>query len=162
MWKVPYNFPSPLVWEWFFIPALNYIYAKFYLNPLDLRDWVTNIQTFTCIILSKIGTVNFHYIIRLPFSSLTLLSELTLPTQRCYKYRGLGREYNFVRFGVETLGPWGPSAHKLFAEIAKRLVDVTGDRRAGGFLAQRISNQHCNSTRKCRQHPRYNASRAFF
>jgi hypothetical protein len=58
---------------------------------------------------------------------------------KCNKYRGLGREYNFVPFGVETLGPWGPSAHKLFAEIAKRLVDVTGDRRAGGFLAQRIS-----------------------
>ena len=55
------------------------------------------------------------------------------------KYKSLGREYHFVPFGVETLGPWGPSAHKFFGEIAKRLVDVTGDRRAGGFLAQRIS-----------------------
>ena len=55
------------------------------------------------------------------------------------KYRGLGKEYNFVPFGVETLGPWGPSAHTFFSEIAKRLVDTTGDRRAGGYLAQRIS-----------------------
>ena len=55
------------------------------------------------------------------------------------KYKGLGKEYDFAPFGVETLGSWGPSARKLFAEIAKRLVDITRDRRAGDFLAQRIS-----------------------
>ncbi|KAI8431141.1 hypothetical protein MSG28_001186 [Choristoneura fumiferana] len=49
------------------------------------------------------------------------------------KYGGLGTEYDFVPFGVETLGPWGPSA--LNKEISKRLVDVTGERRAGSFLA---------------------------
>jgi hypothetical protein len=64
-------------------------------------------------------------------------TDNTLP--KPIKYRGLGREYNFVPFGVETLGPRGPSAQNLFAGIAKRLVDVTGDRRAGGFLTQRIS-----------------------
>jgi hypothetical protein len=37
------------------------------------------------------------------------------------KHRGLGRGYNYVPFGVETLGPSGPSAQKLFVEIAKRL-----------------------------------------
>jgi hypothetical protein len=42
--------------------------------------------------------------------------------------------------------------------MIRGLVDVTGDRSADGFLAQR---KHCNSARKCRQHPRYNASRAF-
>ncbi|RVE50392.1 hypothetical protein evm_004929 [Chilo suppressalis] len=55
------------------------------------------------------------------------------------KYRGLGSEYDFVPFGVETLGAWGPSAIRLFKEIAKRLVDITGDRRAGSYLGQRIS-----------------------
>ncbi|XP_061713148.1 uncharacterized protein LOC133521996 [Cydia pomonella] len=55
------------------------------------------------------------------------------------KYRGLGTEYNFVPFGVETLGPWGPSAFNLFKEVSKRIREVTGDRRAGSFLAQRIS-----------------------
>ncbi|KPJ20467.1 hypothetical protein RR48_02051 [Papilio machaon] len=54
------------------------------------------------------------------------------------KYRGLGFEYEFVLFGVETLGPWGPSARRLFKETAKRLVDITGDRRAGLDLGQRI------------------------
>lgn len=55
------------------------------------------------------------------------------------KYSGLGAEYNFVPFGVETLGPWGPGALSLFKEISKRLIDATGDRRAGSYLAQRIS-----------------------
>ncbi|CAK1587163.1 unnamed protein product [Parnassius mnemosyne] len=58
---------------------------------------------------------------------------------KAFKYRGLGSEYDFVPFGVETLGPWGPSAIRLFKEIAKRLVDITGDRRAGSYLGQRIS-----------------------
>ncbi|RVE48228.1 hypothetical protein evm_007085 [Chilo suppressalis] len=55
------------------------------------------------------------------------------------KYRVLGSEYDFVPFGVETLGPWGHSALRLFEEIAKRLVDITRDRRAGSYLGQRIS-----------------------
>ncbi|XP_063368267.1 uncharacterized protein LOC134656640 [Cydia amplana] len=58
---------------------------------------------------------------------------------KMHKYRGLGPEYIFMPFGVETLGPWGPSALQLFKELAKRLIDLTGDRRAGSFLAQRIS-----------------------
>lgn len=55
------------------------------------------------------------------------------------KYRGLGPEYNFVPFGVETLGPWGPNASTLVKELSKKIVDISGDRRAGSFLAQRIS-----------------------
>ncbi|RVE52917.1 hypothetical protein evm_002394 [Chilo suppressalis] len=38
------------------------------------------------------------------------------------KYRGLGSEYDFVPFGVETLAPWGPSAIRLFKDIAKSRV----------------------------------------
>ncbi|PZC84994.1 hypothetical protein B5X24_HaOG203315 [Helicoverpa armigera] len=39
---------------------------------------------------------------------------------------------------VETLGPWGPSAHRLFREISKRLVESTRDQRAGLYFGQRI------------------------
>jgi hypothetical protein len=45
----------------------------------------------------------------------------------------------FEPFGVETLGPWGTSALKLFKMISKRLVDASGDQKAGAYLAQRIS-----------------------
>ncbi|KAI8423875.1 hypothetical protein MSG28_012876 [Choristoneura fumiferana] len=40
---------------------------------------------------------------------------------------------------AETLGPWVPGALSLFKDLSKRLSDTTGDRRAGSFLAQRIS-----------------------
>ena len=45
----------------------------------------------------------------------------------------------FEPFGVETLEPWGPSAHLVFREISKRLVDASRDQRAGLFFGQRIS-----------------------
>ena len=35
--------------------------------------------------------------------------------------------------------PWGPSAHLVFRDIAKRLVDSSRDQRPGLFLGQRIS-----------------------
>ncbi|XP_061706528.1 uncharacterized protein LOC133517297 [Cydia pomonella] len=60
-------------------------------------------------------------------------------TKKVFKYRSLGPQYHFVAFGVETLGPWGPSAKILFKEMSKRLIDSTGDQRAGSFLSQRIS-----------------------
>ncbi|KAI8429394.1 hypothetical protein MSG28_000037 [Choristoneura fumiferana] len=60
-------------------------------------------------------------------------------TAKAGKYSGLGAEYDFVPFGVETLGLWGPGALSLFKDLSKRLRDTTGDRRAGSFLAQRIS-----------------------
>lgn len=55
------------------------------------------------------------------------------------KYADVSNTCLFEPFGVETLGPWGPSAHRLFRDLAKRLVEVSGDRRAGAFLGQRIS-----------------------
>ncbi|RVE44183.1 hypothetical protein evm_011177 [Chilo suppressalis] len=55
------------------------------------------------------------------------------------KYDCLSGDLTFAAFGVETQGPWGSGAHHLFKEIAKRLVETTGDRRAGGYFAQRIS-----------------------
>ncbi|XP_063630769.1 cytochrome P450 4C1-like [Cydia splendana] len=55
------------------------------------------------------------------------------------KYAVLSEGYIFAPFGVETLGPWGPSAKSLFKEISQRLIDTSGDRRAGSYLGQRIS-----------------------
>lgn len=55
------------------------------------------------------------------------------------KYAAIDSGYMFEPFGMETLGPWGPGAHTTFKELAKRLVDATGDQKAGAYLAQRIS-----------------------
>ena len=43
------------------------------------------------------------------------------------------------KFGVETLGPSRPSAHCLFKELVKRLVDTSRDSRAGFYIGQRLS-----------------------
>ncbi|XP_061706793.1 uncharacterized protein LOC133517477 [Cydia pomonella] len=55
------------------------------------------------------------------------------------KYATLGSSYIFEAFGVETLGPWGPSARRLYKYLGSRLIDATGDQRAGQYFAQRIS-----------------------
>ncbi|XP_048479848.1 uncharacterized protein LOC125489131 [Plutella xylostella] len=55
------------------------------------------------------------------------------------KYRSLDSTYLFLPFGVETMGPWGPDAKSLVKEISSRLADVSGDKRAGAYLRQRLS-----------------------
>lgn len=55
------------------------------------------------------------------------------------KYSALGSSYMFAAFGVETLGPWGPSARRLFKDLSARLIEASGDQRAGHYFAQRIS-----------------------
>ncbi|XP_047992085.1 membrane-bound alkaline phosphatase-like [Leguminivora glycinivorella] len=54
------------------------------------------------------------------------------------KYAAIDAGYIFEPFGVEALGPWGQGAHGIFKELAKRLIDASGDRKAGAYLAQRI------------------------
>lgn len=56
-----------------------------------------------------------------------------------HKYVYLDRMYMFVPFGVETLGPWGPSALNLFRDLAKRLFEASGDRNAGAYFGQKLS-----------------------
>ncbi|CAH2241265.1 jg3326 [Pararge aegeria aegeria] len=55
------------------------------------------------------------------------------------KYENLYSSFIFVPFGVETLGPWGPEARALFKELSKRVIESTGEPRAGSYLGQRIS-----------------------
>ncbi|CAH2217619.1 jg135 [Pararge aegeria aegeria] len=55
------------------------------------------------------------------------------------KYENLDSSFIFVPFGVETLGLWGPEARALFKELSKRVIESTGDPRAGSYLGQRLS-----------------------
>ncbi|KAI5640648.1 hypothetical protein NE865_06966 [Phthorimaea operculella] len=55
------------------------------------------------------------------------------------KYAEISKSYMFSPIGFETLGPWGPEAKKLIKDISVRMYKASGDRRAGSFLAQRIS-----------------------
>lgn len=55
------------------------------------------------------------------------------------KYEVLSDDYIFAPLGVETLGPWGPSTKSFLKKITPLLIDAAGDKRAGSFLAQRIS-----------------------
>lgn len=42
-------------------------------------------------------------------------------------------------FGVDTSGPWGPSAHRIFQDISKKNFDWSREQRAGLFFDQKIS-----------------------
>ncbi|CAH2211351.1 jg1589 [Pararge aegeria aegeria] len=55
------------------------------------------------------------------------------------KYENLDSSFIFVPFRVETLGPRGPEARALYKELSKRVIESTGDARAGSYLGQRIS-----------------------
>ncbi|CAH2235674.1 jg18045 [Pararge aegeria aegeria] len=54
------------------------------------------------------------------------------------KYENLDSSFIFVPFGVETLGQWGPEARALFKNLSKRVIESTGDPRAGITLANEL------------------------
>ncbi|CAH2255435.1 jg15435 [Pararge aegeria aegeria] len=54
----------------------------------------------------------------------------------CFNLDG---SFIFVPFGVETLEPWCPETRALCKELSKRVIESTGDPRAGSYLGQRIS-----------------------
>ncbi|KAI5633763.1 hypothetical protein NE865_13510 [Phthorimaea operculella] len=60
-------------------------------------------------------------------------------TLKTRKYQGIPGCFMFVPLGFETLGPWGPSAVKFINDLSARLIEASGNPRAGSFLAQRIS-----------------------
>ncbi|XP_069360016.1 uncharacterized protein [Maniola hyperantus] len=72
-------------------------------------------------------------------SSMAGAAAISAEQAKRRKYENLDGSFVFVPFGVETLGPWGPGARALFEEIAKRVIESTGDPRAGSYLGQRIS-----------------------
>ncbi|XP_072938410.1 uncharacterized protein [Epargyreus clarus] len=55
------------------------------------------------------------------------------------KYAAISQNYIFVPFAVETMGPWGPEAKQFYKELSSRLIETSGDPRAGAYLGQQIS-----------------------
>ncbi|XP_047991091.1 uncharacterized protein LOC125230111 [Leguminivora glycinivorella] len=55
------------------------------------------------------------------------------------KYSSLLNDYEFAALAVETLGPWSADMKSFMGALSARLVDTTGDPRAGAYLCQRIS-----------------------
>lgn len=55
------------------------------------------------------------------------------------KYSSLLKDYDFAALAVETLGPWSSDMRNFIKALSSRLVQATGDPRAGAYLSQRIS-----------------------
>ncbi|GAU92581.1 hypothetical protein RvY_04644 [Ramazzottius varieornatus] len=55
------------------------------------------------------------------------------------KYEDIGSQFEFCPVGLETLGPWGPSATALFEAVGKKMAEVTGEPRSFQFFKQRVS-----------------------
>lgn len=55
------------------------------------------------------------------------------------KYSTLLKDYEFAALAVETLGPWSADTKTFIKALSSRLVDASGDPRAGVYLSQRIA-----------------------
>jgi hypothetical protein len=55
------------------------------------------------------------------------------------KYAELARTYLFIPISFETLGPMSIKTLNFLTDLGKRIAAVTGDRREGSFLLQRLS-----------------------
>ena len=60
-------------------------------------------------------------------------------TRKTAKYSQLSAGYIFQPLGCECLGAMNSSASDFLADLRHRLARVTGERRTGEFLFQRIS-----------------------
>jgi hypothetical protein len=55
-------------------------------------------------------------------------------------HEGVANLYKFVPFAVETLGgPFGEEALDLIKDLARRLIESSGEFRSRAYLTQRIS-----------------------
>ncbi|GAV09743.1 LOW QUALITY PROTEIN: hypothetical protein RvY_19231 [Ramazzottius varieornatus] len=55
------------------------------------------------------------------------------------KYEDIGSQFEFCPVGLETIGPWSPSATALFAAVGRKMAEVTGEPRSFQFFKQRVS-----------------------
>ena len=46
--------------------------------------------------------------------------------------------YTVISVAMETMGSIGPIAMKFITDIGKRIIEVTGDKKAKSYLFQRI------------------------
>ncbi|CAH2240274.1 jg2286 [Pararge aegeria aegeria] len=56
-------------------------------------------------------------------------------------YRKVADSIQYLSLNIkqtETLGPWGPEARALLKELSKRVIESTGDPRAGSSLANEL------------------------
>ena len=51
----------------------------------------------------------------------------------------MARNYDFVVFAVETMGPWCQEGKELIENLGKMLNKMTGDKNSKKFLKERIS-----------------------
>ena len=54
------------------------------------------------------------------------------------KYSDLANDYEVTPICVETMGTFGPSAQKFFADVGRRIIARSGEKRATSFLRQSI------------------------
>ncbi|OQV14775.1 hypothetical protein BV898_11038 [Hypsibius exemplaris] len=54
-------------------------------------------------------------------------------------YADLEKQCLFVLLASETFGTWGSEGKELIADIARRITDRTGAKRAADYLRQKIS-----------------------
>lgn len=54
-------------------------------------------------------------------------------------YEEIKRNYHFVAFAVETIGPWAAETIKLIETIGRKLIEISGDKRSRQFFIQRLS-----------------------
>lgn len=54
-------------------------------------------------------------------------------------YEEIERNYFFVAFAVETIGPWAKESENLINIIGKKLNQITGENRSRLYLIQRLS-----------------------
>lgn len=54
------------------------------------------------------------------------------------KYAFLMDNYEFAALAMETFGPWSSDTKRFIKEVSARLINASGDPRAGFFLAQRL------------------------
>ncbi|KAI8421582.1 hypothetical protein MSG28_009603 [Choristoneura fumiferana] len=70
-------------------------------------------------IAMSIAAVDCYRLLLMTMKKAGALAEAA-ESKKTLKYKGLDSAYNFVAVGFETLGPWGPGAHKLIKEVQKR------------------------------------------
>ena len=74
-----------------------------------------------------------------PGSSRAASAAVRAEAAKIRKYDGLSLAYNFRPLAFETLGGPGPLTADLIVQVGETLERVSGDRRLGRFLAQRLS-----------------------
>ncbi|KAI8439738.1 hypothetical protein MSG28_013431 [Choristoneura fumiferana] len=55
------------------------------------------------------------------------------------KYSSPLKDYEFAALAVETMGPWSADMRAFMGALSSRLIETSGDPRAGAYLSQRIS-----------------------